>query len=1038
MKRYSKFLPLGAAAILGVQSLVLPAAVLADEGQVAGALTETQQQKASGDQETGAQAPNGETDAGGNSGTDDSGSVGGNQESTEGGSTTESQENEQPPAVTVDSDAKEGDDGWNVTLFNTIQAAVTKVAEGGTVTVEAGTYSEQVEINKDLTLVGDGAGKTIIAAPKTLKAWENAPAEEVMYAIVYVHDADVEIKDITVDGQGQGTEGIGLTGIAFYEAGGAVRNSVVANLRATSGFARQDGDGVYASSTKEKQLELTGNTIKDYQKNGIEISGKITAAVKANVVKTDPTGEVAQNGIQFLSEATGEVTGNTVSGNQYEGEDWAATGIMLYGSGAGLQVLNNTVEKADYAIDVEYCDGAAVSDNRVSTSDVGVHLLSAGSKTVVNNNDLSGNEVGIWNETETVTINGENNWWGDNDGPTTDQVTAGVKVQGSVDFDPWRTSAPTFYKLEIDGSDEITEETSWTYKAELENRTAAAPVNVIFAISIGKSGIDDNDVTVKYSLSSDSWTKVAMNDEGSHITATVGSEGGYTVQPDNSKTLKLRLNFDHTGRYTLKVQALRAENPAMVIAEDSMKIDVEREKSDKSSGGSSSGSSSSRNKETSEQTAAQDQPTSPTSPTTPTTPSASTSTSKDTPSGTISSEPNENGTAALVAHVTSEAAASTSGTLSIDLTAATTSVNVANVIQNVPVETRTADLPTDVLDALVIQGRNVVINTPEASLEVPPAALPRSHAGSVRISVRSIDPGQVLSGEDAVVSTSLSRAQSQGLTPASPVLAFKAEAASAGSSSAITSFNQPITVRIPFTTFTNLKHLGVYRLDRTTGEWKYKGGKVDAANQEMVVELNGFSEYAVMEYTKSFVDVPIGHWAKDDIELMAARHIAQGVNDYFFMPEKQITRAEFAALLVRTLGLEPASVLFRNFSDVHVGDWFYGEVAAASNLGLVTGSDGTFRPNDPVTRQEMAAMLTRVLTRENMALPLSDQVAAGYVAAYQDGSQVASWAVTSVAQATRMGLMRGRTPVTFEPNATATRAEAVVVLERLLEAIGQA
>jgi len=936
----------------------------------------------------------------------------------------------------VDPNADQDDEDWGATLFKTIQGAVTAVAEGGTVTVEPGTYAEQVEITKDLVLKGAGAGKTIIKAPEPVAAWEGSMPDEARYAIVYVHDAaDVQIEGITVDGQGKGDEIIGLTGIAFYNAGGSVRNSIIKSLRADSAFARQDGDGVFAQAESGKgpfTLELTGNTISDYQKNGIEISGAVNATILANAVKTEPTSEVAQNGIQLLYGATGKVIGNIVSGNQYTGE-WAATGIMLYGSGTGVEVLNNEVKNTDYGISFDVqCDKMTVSDNRISDSEVGVRFDQCTSGTAeVHHNDLSGTEVGIRNKSEGLTVNGEENWWGDKDGPTTGEVTAGAKVEGNVKYDSWLKAKPTFFDLEIDGADEIVKGTSWTYEVEFENRTAATPVHVIFEVTLKESGIDDRDVTLKYSISDSGWTKLGLEDEGSTLVGMIGPDDGYLVQADNSKILKLRLNFDETGDYDLKVRALRAENPGMELASDTLNIDVEKEKQSESGSGSGGGGKGSNGKGDDGSKSGSTIPAEQTPPPEPV------PTTETTGSGTVTSEPNENGTATVVARVTSEAAGSATGDLTVDLTASTTRVNVGNVIQEVPVAARVVEIPTDVLDTQVSRGRNLIINTPEATLVIPPASLPRSHAGSVRISVESIDPSQVLFGDQAVISTSLTMAQGQGITPAGPVVMLKTESVTGSGTSAVTTFSQPITVRIPFTQFNNPMHLGVYRLNRSTGEWEYRGGRVNVAGRFVEVELSSFSEYAVMEYTKSFVDVPFSHWAREDIELMAARHIAKGASQHLFMPENQITRAEFAALLVRALRLEPETVMLRNFRDVRPTDWFYGEVATAANMGLVAGSDGAFRPNDPVTRQEMAVMMGRVLTRENMTLPLSVEAARSYIAAYRDADQIADWAAVSVAQVSQLGLMRGRTAVTFDPGATATRAEAVVVLKRLLEAIGQ-
>lgn len=82
-------------------------------------------------------------------------------------------------------------------------------------------------------------------------------------------------------------------------------------------------------------------------------------------------------------------------------------------------------------------------------------------------------------------------------------------------------------------------------------------------------------------------------------------------------------------------------------------------------------------------------------------------------------------------------------------------------------------------------------------------------------------------------------------------------------------------------------------------------------------------------------------------------------------------------------------------------------------------------------------MLGRVLVRENIAPQMSIEAARSYIQAYRDADQIADWATVAAAQVGQLGLMKGRTAVTFEPGATATRAEAVVVLKRLLEAIGQ-
>src|SRR5690606_16979135 len=120
------------------------------------------------------------------------------------------------------------------------------------------------------------------------------------------------------------------------------------------------------------------------------------------------------------------------------------------------------------------------------------------------------------------------------------------------------------------------------------------------------------------------------------------------------------------------------------------------------------------------------------------------------------------------------------------------------------------------------------------------------------------------------------------------------------------------------------------------------------------------SVYAAIEYTRNFSDV-LTHWAKSDIELLTNNLIVNGMTANTFEPERDITRAEFAALIVRSLGLSPIAGA-SSFSDVQADDWFAAEVNAAAKAGIVDGyPDGTFLPNNKINREELAAMVVRAL-----------------------------------------------------------------------------
>src|SRR5690606_11235384 len=118
------------------------------------------------------------------------------------------------------------------------------------------------------------------------------------------------------------------------------------------------------------------------------------------------------------------------------------------------------------------------------------------------------------------------------------------------------------------------------------------------------------------------------------------------------------------------------------------------------------------------------------------------------------------------------------------------------------------------------------------------------------------------------------------------------------------------------------------------------------------------SIYGVVQFNKTFPDVA-AHWGKGYVESVANKLIVEGYEDGTFGPDRSITRAEFATVIVRALGLSSKKGT-ASFSDVKSGDWFANAVAVAAEAGIVKGyEDGTFQPNKVITREELAAMVVR-------------------------------------------------------------------------------
>lgn len=191
-------------------------------------------------------------------------------------------------------------------------------------------------------------------------------------------------------------------------------------------------------------------------------------------------------------------------------------------------------------------------------------------------------------------------------------------------------------------------------------------------------------------------------------------------------------------------------------------------------------------------------------------------------------------------------------------------------------------------------------------------------------------------------------------------------------------------------------------------------------------DANGIFTVAVNE--RSFSDLT-GHWAGGDIGKLASRMIVNGFPDGRFGPGQSVTRAEFAAMLVRALDLRSDPYSAR-FGDVKPGDWFQEAASAAAEAGLIQGyADGTFRPNAAISREEMAVMAARALKLLDADGELPPAARHG---GFQDAARIHDWAREDVQTLLDAGIMQGQSEERFAPQSITSRAEAAVVLSRLL------
>ena len=173
--------------------------------------------------------------------------------------------------------------------------------------------------------------------------------------------------------------------------------------------------------------------------------------------------------------------------------------------------------------------------------------------------------------------------------------------------------------------------------------------------------------------------------------------------------------------------------------------------------------------------------------------------------------------------------------------------------------------------------------------------------------------------------------------------------------------------------------------------------------------------------TAGFSDVPESHWAAQSIRRCVQTGLLQGVGGGRFGLGRTMTRAAYATALCRLMGWELVTPEKGSFTDNQdTAKWYYSAIETAYAHGALTGESRQCRPNDAITREEMAKMTVRALGLAVLSgaaaddCPFSDvSVAQGYVAL-----------------AYRMGIIKGVSAYNFEPKKEATREQAAAVLLR--------
>ncbi|MDT0125379.1 S-layer homology domain-containing protein [Paenibacillus sp. RRE4] len=295
----------------------------------------------------------------------------------------------------------------------------------------------------------------------------------------------------------------------------------------------------------------------------------------------------------------------------------------------------------------------------------------------------------------------------------------------------------------------------------------------------------------------------------------------------------------------------------------------------------------------------------------------------------------------------------------------------------------------------------------------------------LQVEIAQVDP--------TTLQAAKSVSQQAGYTLVGTPVEFNVNASYNGNTTPVNKFSSYVerTITLPANIAPSQMTTGVV-IDKD-GSVRHVPTKIIIMNGVYYAQINSLtnSTYSIVYYPQSFTDVA-NHWSNTAVNDMSSRMIVSGVSDSTFEPDRNITRAEFAAIVVRALGLKPGEGS-NGFRDVNDEDWFADVVKTASEYGLIGGyEDGTFRPQEQITRQEAMTLIARAMK----VTGLDSQVTADAVqqlSSFADAEQVADWAKEAAAASVHTGLVTGRGSNTIAPLQSITRAETATILRRLLQ-----
>jgi hypothetical protein len=253
----------------------------------------------------------------------------------------------------------------------------------------------------------------------------------------------------------------------------------------------------------------------------------------------------------------------------------------------------------------------------------------------------------------------------------------------------------------------------------------------------------------------------------------------------------------------------------------------------------------------------------------------------------------------------------------------------------------------------------------------------------------------------------------------------------------ISDFGGNVEVRLPYTLRPgeNPYTVVVYYVNAAGDLRVMKDAHYDAGIGQVIFTTRHFSKFMITSNPVWFNDI-YGHWANVPITQSGARGLAIGYLDGLFMPNASITKAEFIQMLYDVLDLRFTNTAGAAvYNDVTSDMWFYTAIGAARNAGLLSGivyGDGSFKPNEPITRLEMADVLSKIALNFRVR-PVNDFRAVSFT----DFNAIFPGSVRAVELAVNVGFLNenGMGDGSFRPGGFTTRAQAATIQIMVLRAL---